>query len=94
MQAKKTRSLFQVTVCAQNIFFFFVCKSLNVQKIMQVDIFALRRAGGFKKESRENVRGMRRQGEIDGQVCSNPEGQGVSGKNRLNLFFLRGKARA
>ena len=29
---------------------------------------------------------MRRQGEIRGEVCSRPEGQGVSGKNRFRMF--------
>jgi hypothetical protein len=59
---------------------------LKVQNISQVDIFVLRRAGGFRKESRENVRGMRRQGEIRGQSCSKSEGREVSSDVRFRLF--------
>ena len=39
---------------------------------MRSSMFTLRRAGGFRKESRENVRGMRRQGERRGQAWSHP----------------------
>ena len=74
-----------------NHFLLFVCKYLKVQKIVQVDIFTLRRAGGFKKESRENVRGMRRLGQIRDQKSSPSEGQEVSGEHRFDLFGKNGR---
>jgi hypothetical protein len=60
MQAKNTRSLFQVSPSAQNIFFLFMCKSLKLQNISQSEIFTLRRAGGFSRASLPSVRKDRR----------------------------------
>jgi hypothetical protein len=53
---------------------------------MRESLFKPRRAGRVRKKSVENVRGMRRQGEIRGQVYSKAEGQAVSGKDRLRMF--------
>ena len=58
----------------------------EAKRISREKLFTSRRARGFKRCSIWFVRRMRRQGEIRGEVCSHPEGQEVSGKNRVRMF--------